>query len=214
VGDKDAHVTTFHPPQVLYYFLFCLGASCPRFFRPGQWRAQVMTFRHDIHAMLGGRPRHQITLAVLGIAPVALATLVAVRLCTRAHPYTLADNRHYTFYVWRRIIDRAWWTRYALIPLELYGGWGLWTSLRARQSLMWTLGYMACVSAVLTPALMLEFRYYTVPFVLASVHWREPSLTTVKATALASAALNVVTFYVFLYRPFRWPTGSVERFMW
>lgn len=214
VGDKDAHVSSFHPPQVLYFLLFVLGASFPRFARPSQWRAQAMTLKHDAQAIFGPRFKYGPAAAALGALFVVPLTVTVVSRFTRAHPYTLADNRHYTFYVWRRIIDGAWWTRYALIPLELYAAWSLWASLRARQSILWTLGYAACVIAVLTPALMLEFRYYTVPFVLASLHWREPSLAPVKAAALVGVAVNLVTLYVFLYRPFTWPAGTVERFMW
>lgn len=32
------------------------------------------------------------------------------------HPFLLADNRHYPFYVWRRIINFNHYSRYALAP--------------------------------------------------------------------------------------------------
>lgn len=38
-----------------------------------------------------------------------------------AHPYLLADNRHYTFYFWRKIIQAHWASKYLMIPLCVYG---------------------------------------------------------------------------------------------
>jgi len=39
--------------------------------------------------------------------------------CSIAHPY-LADNRHYTFYIWRKVIQVNWMMKYMLIPLYVY----------------------------------------------------------------------------------------------
>lgn len=43
-------------------------------------------------------------------------TLLAVKHFTIAHPFLLADNRHYAFYFWRRIINYRPLARYALAP--------------------------------------------------------------------------------------------------
>lgn len=48
------------------------------------------------------------------LVPVALAI---VHFNTIIHPFTLADNRHYMFYVFRYTILRAKWVRYALAPI-------------------------------------------------------------------------------------------------
>lgn len=40
--------------------------------------------------------------------------------CSIAHPYLLADNRHYTFYIWRKVIQVNWMMKYMLIPLYVY----------------------------------------------------------------------------------------------
>lgn len=42
-------------------------------------------------------------------------------LCHRrsyTHPYLLADNRHYPFYVWKNIFKRHDLVKYALVPLH------------------------------------------------------------------------------------------------
>ncbi|XWS67062.1 hypothetical protein CRYUN_Cryun05aG0254200 [Craigia yunnanensis] len=40
--------------------------------------------------------------------------------CSIAHPYLLADNRHYTFYLWRKIIKFHWSMKYLLVPFYIY----------------------------------------------------------------------------------------------
>ena len=39
-----------------------------------------------------------------------LLMVASIHVFTYAHPFLLADNRHYTFYLWRRVISRL---RYA-----------------------------------------------------------------------------------------------------
>ncbi|KAI2607228.1 glycosyltransferase family 59 protein [Hypoxylon fragiforme] len=64
---------------------------------------------------------------------ILLGSLVAASLIahinTIIHPFTLADNRHYMFYVFRYTILRAWWVRYALVPAYVVCGWLCWTTL-------------------------------------------------------------------------------------
>lgn len=44
-----------------------------------------------------------------------LAIVAVVKFNTIIHPFTLADNRHYMFYVFRYTIRKAWWVRYVLL---------------------------------------------------------------------------------------------------
>jgi alpha-1,2-glucosyltransferase len=52
-----------------------------------------------------------------------------VKLNTIIHPFTLADNRHYMFYVFRYTIRRASWIRYSLIVIYSIGRWLIWDTL-------------------------------------------------------------------------------------
>lgn len=52
------------------------------------------------------------------------------------------------------------------------------------------------------------------PGVLAALHSRPPSRAQLLLTAAVFAAVNAVTIGLYLFRPFRWPDGSVARFMW
>ena len=57
-------------------------------------------------------------------------------------------------------------------------------------------------------------RYFTVPFVLLALHMRPPGAWQLAAMGAAYAAVDAATVYMFLFRPFTWPDGSVARFMW
>lgn len=75
------------------------------------------------------------------------------------------------------------------------------------------LGLLLCtlVATVLSP--LIEPRYFIVPVAIFMAHIRL-SPTAFKATLATMALVNALTIYVFLYRSFTWPDGSVARFMW
>ena len=50
-------------------------------------------------------------------------SLVVVHFNTIIHPFTLADNRHYIFYVFRYTIRRHRLVKYALAPIYVICGW-------------------------------------------------------------------------------------------
>lgn len=50
--------------------------------------------------------------------------------------------------------------------------------------------------------------------VLAHLESAERSCESLLAGVVACAAVNAVTVYVFLARPFAWHDGSLARFMW
>ncbi|EPE06582.1 glycosyltransferase family 59 protein [Ophiostoma piceae UAMH 11346] len=58
------------------------------------------------------------------------AMLAIVRYNTLVHPFTLADNRHYMFYVFRYTIRHSL-IRYALVPAYCISAWACWRVLWA-----------------------------------------------------------------------------------
>ena len=73
----------------------------------------------------------------------------------------------------------------------------------------------ASIALVLVPTPLLEFRYFIVPFLLVLLLSRPPpspwhSLVNV----LVNLAVNAATVYIFVFKPFTWPDGSVARFLW
>ncbi|KAI1739489.1 DIE2/ALG10 family-domain-containing protein [Xylaria scruposa] len=125
LGDKSNHVATIHLAQMLYIWPFFAFFSAPLFIAQllnlASTACRKSTFQ-DILSM-----RMAIT-ALVGCGTLAVALLI-VRFNTIIHPFTLADNRHYVFYVFRYSILRAWWIRYALAPVYVVCAWLCWGAL-------------------------------------------------------------------------------------
>jgi predicted anti-sigma-YlaC factor YlaD len=95
LGDKEAHAPSAHFMQPLYFGLFTLVNAALLLLQPSVSGRLLAGFR--------SRP----VLWVLGLlAAVAGGCWVAARY-SLAHPYLLADNRHYTFYLWRKVCTAA-----------------------------------------------------------------------------------------------------------
>lgn len=205
VGDKAHHAPVRHLAQPLYCLLFCAASLAPALASPRALASAALQLR------AGARRRPVSTAAALGLAAAAAAA--AVHWGTLVHPFLLADNRHFTFYLWRRVLNVTPWARYALLPAYLYSGWAAGARL-AHRGPLWVAGLAAASCLVLVPAQLVEFRYFTVPFYMLFLHMRTPSSRALAATVAAYAAVNAATLWLFLARPFAWADGSVARFMW
>jgi alpha-1,2-glucosyltransferase len=100
LGDKDNHVATINIPQMLYIWPAIAFFSWP----------VLLPLFSDLTAFRQRLPRLNTTISFTAMA------LAVINLNTVIHPFTLADNRHYTFYVFA-IIRRHWLVRYALVPI-------------------------------------------------------------------------------------------------
>ena len=116
-GDKSNHVATIHLPQMLYIWPFITFFSAPLILPVG------ISFLRSLFYLLAMPlfPRLiQKYLLVSVYVVISLAsTLVIIKYNTIIHPFTLADNRHYMFYVFRYSILRHPLIRYALAPIYL-----------------------------------------------------------------------------------------------
>ncbi|XP_037369228.1 dol-P-Glc:Glc(2)Man(9)GlcNAc(2)-PP-Dol alpha-1,2-glucosyltransferase [Talpa occidentalis] len=198
VGDRGSHEAVLHLPQLFYFLGFTLLCAWPHLLSPARVRAFLRAARR--------RPGLSCALAA--------GALLAVGRCTHAHPYLLADNRHYTFYLWRRVLQRHAAVKYLLVPGYLFAGWSVADALRAK-SVFWVAMFFACAGAVTVPHRLLEPRYFILPFLFFRLHAPLPAVSRLLCELAGYAAVNAATFYVFLYRPFRWPDSpDLQRFMW
>lgn len=139
--------------------------------------------------------------ALIALTAACAACAALLHRFSYAHPYLLADNRHYTFYLWRRLLGRSATLRAALAPAYVAAGVlvvtrllaasppleqapGTGRGLGARRLLLLArlppsagvaLLWLACSAAVVVPARLLEPRYYMVPLSMALVHMRHVS---------------------------------------
>lgn len=198
VGDRSSHQACLHIPQLFYFCAFAFCFSSPHLLVLSRLRA----FAGLVWRRCG-------TCALL-----ILLGLAAVWRFSYAHKYLLADNRHYTFYVWRRLLQYHPAVPYLLVPAYLFAGWALADSLRSR-SVFWNLAFFACLAAAIVPQQLLEFRYFILPYLMYRLHVPPPPMSRLACELGCYVALNFLTFYVFLHKTFQWPgSQDVQRFMW
>uniref|UniRef100_A0A093XS45 Dol-P-Glc:Glc(2)Man(9)GlcNAc(2)-PP-Dol alpha-1,2-glucosyltransferase n=1 Tax=Talaromyces marneffei PM1 TaxID=1077442 RepID=A0A093XS45_TALMA len=123
LGHKEFHTAGIHLPQMLYiwpYFVFfsfplisigVLNAVVPRRFIP-KYLDYNLSNAHRLPSIL----------TALAIIPLMSA---AVHFNTIVHPFTLADNRHYVFYVFRVLTRVHPAVKYAAVPVYLLCGWAV-----------------------------------------------------------------------------------------
>ncbi|KAI7603002.1 hypothetical protein KC346_g12093, partial [Hortaea werneckii] len=125
LGDKGNHTATLHLPQLLYLWPFMTFFSLPLLYPhilllPITALAQTRHAGHLESLQIFKRrrllPRLWLFILLLGIAGVVVWANTIV------HPFTLADNRHYVFYVFRLLL-RPPWMRYAVVPIYILCAW-------------------------------------------------------------------------------------------
>ncbi|CEM35193.1 unnamed protein product [Vitrella brassicaformis CCMP3155] len=144
---------------------------------------------------------------------VFLVCYLCVHHGTCIHPFLLADNRHFVFYLWRRLLQKPLVRLYAL-PLSLSV-----TSLFSASifpsscRLIECMCFAACCVLTLVPAQLLELRYFMVPAMLVLMHQRPLGMWGEAGGVVMHAALCAALVGVFAYLPFVWGDGTEARFM-
>lgn len=237
LGDKSNHVATIHLPQMLYIWPFIAFFSAPLI---------LPSALSLVQTTLSSRPSKPVWKYVLnGMYAIGalVVTLGIIRYNTIIHPFTLADNRHYIFYVFRYSILRHPLIRYLLAPIYLICAYLVFLTLagppasaskkakkqtRAKSETVleegpttsFVLILLLTTALSLVTAPLVEPRYFIIPWGIWRLH--VPSgkrkgydwrLWVETAWFLGVIAL---TGWVFLYRGFEWrqEPGAVQRFMW
>lgn len=198
VGDRTSHEVCLHFPQLFYFLSFTLFFSLPVSLCSNRVRRFFQALKK--------RPLFFLSLTCIA--------LLLVWKFTYAHRYLLADNRHFPFYIWKRIFQKHELMRFVLVPAYVFAGWNFADSFKSR-SLFWNLAFLACLLAAIVPQKLLEFRYFIVPYLMYRLHVPLSSLPRLILEFLLYTVVNAATFYIFITKTFQWP-GSTEtqRFMW
>lgn len=198
VGDRTSHEACLNFPQLFYFFSFSLFFSLP-----------VSLCYHRVLRFLQALKKQPLFfLLVTGIS------FLLVWKFTFVHKYLLADNRHFPFYVWKKLFQRHELVRFLLIPPYIFAGWNFLDSFKSR-SLFWSVAFLACLVAATVPQKLLEFRYFIVPYLMYRLHMPLPSLPRLIGEFLLYTAVNVATIYIFIAKTFHWPDSTAtQRFMW
>jgi alpha-1,2-glucosyltransferase len=203
LGDKSNHVATPNIPQILYHQTFTtffawplllpqflliplvLLSKLPQAILPFTQIEPLLVFRRQNFL-----PRISLFLAftLLAMAIVYANTIV--------HPFLLADNRHYYFYIFRRVMS-PWWVRYALCPVYVLCAWATFQTRGEVASITTSASEKttASDSAQIHPADPLAARASSAARVRA-IHLpngRSPSTISFALTLLFTTALTLCT---------------------
>ncbi|KAK4465435.1 family 59 putative glycosyltransferase [Cladorrhinum samala] len=124
LGDKSNHVATIHLAQMLYIWPLIAFFSLPLLIAP-----LLRLLRNPpsgIYSLVfSPGPIYTIPFSILATA----LSLAVVKFNTIIHPFTLADNRHYMFYIFRYTVLRSPILRLALVIPYTACRWLVWASL-------------------------------------------------------------------------------------
>lgn len=195
LGDKSAHTAVIHLPQLLYFSLFTAAFSFPLSILPAF--KLLKNFKRLYKFVI-------LTMLLMGI-------VVAVN--TVAHLYLISDNRHYTFYIWKRIFEKPL-GRYLIIPLYIVSVYCIAENTSHIDAYS-KLGYVLATVIVLVPQKLLEFRYFIVPYLLYRIEtYHRTKWWQLLMELVFNLIINFLTISFFVQLPFQWPDGTQQRFSW
>lgn len=197
VGDKSAHEATIHTPQLLYFLLFYGVFGLPYV---------ISKLLSTLKLIL----REKILVLILGI----IFSLM-VHHNTIVHPYLLADNRHFTFYIWNRWYGKYDFAMYVMVPVYIFLLFSIYDNLRDHNCISFLLP--CTVSLVLALALqkLIEIRYFLIPFTVLRLRFGKPSFAVIISEFVWFSIINGAAFAVFFTKEVYWKDFDyAQRIIW
>lgn len=205
LGDKQNHTFSLHLVQAFYCWTFVAALTVP------VWLTRAH-LRHYVRSTVGSWTRAAATVAALA------AIKAVVERFTVVHPFLLADNRHFTFYLYRRVLATpASWV--VAVPAYHFSAWTVWVTVSRGGGGALGLGPLlklalfAVTAATVAPSPLFEPRYYILPLVLWRLHAEPRHLARLEFAWLM--VINAVTTAIFLGYEFAWDLEtSLQRITW
>ena len=206
VGDRSAHAPVLHFPQFYYFLTFSMFNL-------------ILDTNVILYSLSNFKQwiinQFKTPFTIIRFLLINLIIIFTIYQFTYVHPYLVADNRHYTFYIWKNIFSRFYYSRFILLPVYVFSFWLIYSLLRFHFSSIWCSLYLFCCVLLLTPVYLLEFRYFITPFIWIKLHTSSTSKTSLYLQLIVYSLFNFVLLYVFLHKPFSWPNyEDPMRFMW
>ncbi|XP_037299379.1 putative Dol-P-Glc:Glc(2)Man(9)GlcNAc(2)-PP-Dol alpha-1,2-glucosyltransferase [Manduca sexta] len=197
VGDKKAHEATLHLPQLFYFSLFYGFFGLP-YALAKLGSTLKLIFSQKLRVFL-----------------LIIVCLVIVHFNTITHPYLLADNRHFTFYIWNRWFGKYEFAKYATVPVYVFLFYSLYDNLRDQNCISFLLPYSVSTILVLALQKLIEVRYFLVPYIILRLRFVRPSYKIVIFEFLWYVLINVAAFHVFFSRAVYWKDfDDAQRIIW
>ena len=216
IGDKAAHVATLHVPQMLYIWPYFVFFSAPILVGPllrpvvPMMPKQLQAYCKACFGTTIKAPLPSILTSVLFVA----AGFVSVHFNTIIHPYTLADNRHYVFYVFR-LLRRQPANKYLAVPIYFICAWlsiqvlsspdvdersskkksdvtpVASQTIRPPCKISFIALWLAVTTLSVITAPLVEPRYFIIPWVIWRLHVPYTPASTLKNPASGKASYDV-----------------------
>lgn len=182
--------------QIFYFSLFFLV------FSPSVAFTHILPTAHTLR-----KKRYYILLVCILFALIIYANTIV-------HPYLLADNRHYVFYVWNKFYGKYWWARYAVIPVYMISLIILYKSLSSRSA-GFQLIFTLCTVVSIALQQLIEIRYFILPFLMVRLLISSIKFKLLCFELVLYAMLNVIVFYLFATKEIYWQDYDyVQRIIW
>ncbi|XP_048003624.1 putative Dol-P-Glc:Glc(2)Man(9)GlcNAc(2)-PP-Dol alpha-1,2-glucosyltransferase [Leguminivora glycinivorella] len=197
VGDKTAHQASLHLPQMLYFLIFYGIFGLPYLLAKLPSTLKLMA-------------RNKTNIVLYGI----LFTII-VHFNTVTHPYLLADNRHYTFYVWNRWFGKYAFAKYATVPAYIFLLFSLYDNLKDQNCISFLLPYTISLFLVVALQKMIEIRYFLIPYIVLRLRFVRPTYKIVVFEFVWYLIINAVTFNLFFNKEIMWKNFDyAQRIIW
>lgn len=145
---------------------------------------------------------------------LALSFGAIISINTIVHPYMLADNRHYLFYVWNKFYGRFWWFRFIMVPFYLLSLTILHQSISGRSA-GFKLVYALCTIISIALQQLIEFRYFIIPFLIARLSTNSVKFKLILLDLVFYLTINAIVFYLFSTKEIYWKNYDyVQRLIW
>lgn len=195
LGDKENHVAGLHIAQVFYCLTFLTVFSTPL------WLS---------HVRLRSYFSRYLYLPILVFIEFLIIAFF-IRFFTVVHPFLLADNRHYTFYIWRKIINLRWYTKYFMVPVYHFSIYAVIQQLIANAFLFDSITelpfkhpadlplkptgisiitLLGCIFLTIVPSPLFEPRYYIIPYIFFRLFVSVPYETFFKGESISDITLR------------------------
>lgn len=213
-GDKENHQLNVHLVQVFYCLAFITLFTWPVWLLPrriGEYVSFSLTRNYGVNA------------AVTALSFFAIHFVIDH--FTVVHPFLLADNRHYTFYVYRRILSHPY-SQFFTVPFYHFSIWVVTSSLQRNNRLLALssvsiVTFFAAIVITVIPLPLFEPRYYIVPLVVFRLYVQPESGPFSRqwrhiVEFVWNMAVNTATFAVFFGYEFKWASegDAIQRIIW
>ncbi|KAI9732586.1 MAG: glucosyltransferase [Cirrosporium novae-zelandiae] len=119
LGHKEFHTASLHLPQMLYiwpYFMFFSFPLVIPYFLNAFVPQQLLPIFCRTGSLSSRLPRIGVSVSII------CCMMLVIHFNTIVHPFTLADNRHYVFYIFRILLKNEV-TKYGAVIVYFICGW-------------------------------------------------------------------------------------------